>query len=158
MRQVLPLVLLASAVVLGGCGSTAGDGDPGAAPPRAGDPGAGSGISQAENDLRIEVDRGDGAPAESWTLVCAGVVEGTHPQGQAACDHLAGMEAPFAPLPEDVMCTQEYGGPQTAHITGRWQGEPVDLELSRVNGCRISQWDSLGPVLPVPVGVDGPLG
>ena len=99
-----------------------------------------------------------GTPAESWTLVCAGSVEGTHPEAQAACDHLAGMAAPFAPLPEDAMCTQEYGGPQTAHITGRWQGDPVDLELSRVNGCRISQWDSLGPVLPVPATGAEPLG
>ena len=47
-----------------------------------------------------------------------------------------------------MLCTQQYGGPQTAHVTGRWSGEPVDLELTRVDGCRISQWDSLGPLLP----------
>ena len=152
------VLLLSCVVVLAACGSPAGDGNPGAGASAGDGPGAGSGISQAENDLRIEVDRGDGSPAERWTLVCAGVAEGTHPQAQAACDHLAGMEEPFAPLPDDVMCTQEYGGDQTAHITGRWRGEPVDLELSRVNGCRISQWNSLGPVLPIPVGVGDPLG
>ena len=95
---------------------------------------------------------------ESWTLVCAGFVEGSHPQAQAACDHLAGMTEPFAPLADDLVCTEQYGGDQTARITGRWAGEPVELELSRVNGCHISKWDALGPVLPIPVGVTDPLG
>jgi hypothetical protein len=31
----------------------------------------------------------------------------------------------------------------------------VDLELSRVNGCLIGQWDSLGPLLPVDGGSAG---
>ena len=157
MRRPLPLLLLACAVVLGGCAST--DPDPaggagagtGGAPP---DAGAGSGISQADNDLRIEVDLGDGSAPQTWTLTCAGSVEGSHPRATDACAHLEGMTDPFAPLPEDRMCTEQYGGPQTAHITGEWRGAPVDLELSRVDGCRISQWDSLGPVLPVPVGVE----
>ncbi|RZU31513.1 SSI family serine proteinase inhibitor [Blastococcus saxobsidens] len=158
MRRLLPLLLLASAVVLGACGTPAADGGAGPAPSDAAGPGGGTGISQAENDLRIDVDRGDGSPPESWTLVCVGFVEGTHPQAQAACDHLAGMTDPFAPIAADTMCIQQYGGPQTARITGRWQGGPVDLELSRVDGCRIAQWDSLGPVLPVPVTGVQPLG
>jgi hypothetical protein len=58
------------------------------------------------------------------------------------------MDDPFAPVPEDAICTQVYDGPQTARVTGRWRGEPVDLELGRNNGCRIAQWDSLGPLLP----------
>jgi hypothetical protein len=37
-------------------------------------------------------------------------------------------------------------------VTGRWAGEPVDLQLSRTDGCRISQWDRLGALLPGPVG------
>jgi hypothetical protein len=32
----------------------------------------------------------------------------------------------------------------------------VDLELTRVDGCRIAQWDGLGPLLPGPVGVEPP--
>ena len=47
-----------------------------------------------------------------------------------------------------MACTEQYGGPQTAHVVGRWSGEPVDLELSRVDGCRISQWDALVPLVP----------
>jgi hypothetical protein len=77
-------------------------------------------------------------------------VEGSHPQAQAACDHLAALERPFPPLPADVVCSQEYGGPETARVLGRWGGEPVELDLSRVDGCRIAQWNSLVPVVPAP--------
>ncbi|RBY93421.1 hypothetical protein DQ237_18435 [Blastococcus sp. TF02-8] len=146
---------LAAAVVLSACGGGAGGASSGGGP-TGGDVPPAAGISRPENDLRIDVDRGDGSPPESWTLLCAGVVEGTHPQAQAACDHLAGMADPFAALPGDVMCTEQFGGNQTASVTGRWHGEAVDLELSRSDGCRISQWNSLGPVLPIPVGVDDP--
>jgi hypothetical protein len=81
-----------------------------------------------------------------------GQVEGDLPDAEAACAHLDGLDEPFAPIPADAVCTEQYGGPQTAHVTGLWRGEPVDLELSRVNGCTISQWDRLGPLLPGPVG------
>jgi hypothetical protein len=39
-------------------------------------------------------------------------------------------------------------------VTGHWEGTAVDLELSRADGCLIAQWDGLGPLLPIPVGVD----
>jgi hypothetical protein len=39
-------------------------------------------------------------------------------------------------------------------VTGRWGGAAVDLELSRADGCPIAQWHGLGPLLPIPVGVD----
>ena len=151
MRRLLPLLVLAAVLLLAGCGS-----DDGAAPAASGtpeatgsDPAAG-GISQADNDLQIEVDLGDGSAPLTWTLTCVGFVEGSHPEAQAACDHLAGLERPFAPLPEDVVCSQQYGGPETARVIGRWGGEPVELDLSRVDGCRIAQWDSLVPVVPAP--------
>jgi hypothetical protein len=115
------------------------------------DPGAVGGISRTENDLAIDLDPGDGSAPFSWTLVCAGVAEGTHPDAEAACTHLQGLDDPFAPLPDDLACTEQYGGPETAHVTGVWGGEPVDLDLSRTDGCRISQWAGLGPLLGIPV-------
>ena len=151
MRRLLPLLVLATVLVVVGCGADDDDaptapGTPGAT---GSDPAAG-GISQADNDLQIEVDLGDGSTPLTWTLTCVGFVEGRHPQAQAACDHLAGLERPFAPLPADVVCSQQYGGPETARVIGRWGGEPVELDLSRVDGCRIAQWDSLVPVVPAP--------
>ncbi|MCA0143418.1 SSI family serine proteinase inhibitor [Blastococcus sp. LR1] len=157
MRRLLPLVVL-PLLLLGACGSQPADDADEPAAGSSADPGTTTGIEQTQNDLRIDVDRGDGSPPESWTLVCAGFVEGTHPQAQAACDHLAGMTEPFAPLADDLMCTEQYGGDQTARITGRWAGQAVELDLSRRDGCRISQWDSFGPVLPIPVGVGQPSG
>ncbi|MGY1721374.1 SSI family serine proteinase inhibitor [Blastococcus sp. SYSU DS0552] len=153
MRRLVLLALLVSALVLGACATGRGDGDASSTGDGRDATGGGpSGIAQAANDLRIVVDRGDGTPPETWTLTCAGVAEGTHPRAEEACAHLEDMAEPFAPLPDDRVCTEQYGGPQTARITGRWNGAPVDLELSRVDGCRIAQWDALGPFLPVPVG------
>ena len=151
MRRLLPLLVLAAVLVPAGCGSgdDAAPAAPGTPDAPGSDPAAG-GISQADDDLQIEVDLGDGSAPVTWTLTCVGVVEGSHPRAQAACDHLAGLERPFAPLPEDVVCSQQYGGPETARVIGRWGGEPVELELSRVDGCRIAQWDSLVPVVPAP--------
>jgi hypothetical protein len=124
-------------------GGTAGD--------ATGTDGGAAGISQTQNDLAIDVDPGNGSEPLSWTLVCAGAAEGAHPDPEGACAHLQGLEDPFAPIPADVACTEQYGGPETAHVTGVWGGEPVDLELSRTNGCLISQWASLGPLLAIPV-------
>jgi len=146
------VVALASLAVLAGCADRSGDD---AASGSRGDA-AGGGISQADDDLQVHVDRGDGTPPEDWTLTCAGLVEGTHPDAEAACAHLAGLDDPFAPLPADAVCTEQYGGPQTAHVTGRWHGKPVDLELSRTDGCRIAQWDGLGSLLPIPVAAEPP--
>ena len=144
----LPLAF--AAFLLAGCASSSGDGDSraGGTSEPGGDLAAGGGIARTQNDLLLERDLGDGSPAQSWTLVCAGFAEGSHPAPESACAHLASMPEPFAPIPDDVACTEQYGGPETARITGQWAGEPVDLELSRVDGCRIAQWDSLEPAFP----------
>ena len=156
MRLLLlvPVLLLAAA-----CG---GADDPDVALPAPtgsttdGGPAAGGGTSQADNDLVVVYDAGDGSAPQEWSLTCAGTVQGTHPDAEAACAHLLATQEPFAPVPADAFCTEQYGGPQTATVTGRWAGEPVDLQLSRVDGCRISQWDRVGPLLPQDVGVEPP--
>ena len=139
MRVLVVLLLLA----LAGCAEPAGSGaDPS---PTAAAP---SSDVDADNDLLIVLDRGDGTEPERYTLTCVGAPAGDHPDASAACAHLEGLEDPFASLPADMACTEQYGGPETARITGRWQAADVDVGLSRTDGCRISQWESLGPVLP----------
>lgn len=91
---------------------------------------------------------------QTWTLTCD-PPGGDHPDPAAACGALASVREPFAPV-GDAICTEQYGGDQTARITGTYRGAPVDLALSRTDGCRIAQWDRLGAVLPGPVGVDAP--
>lgn len=155
MRRLLPL--LALPVLLGACASQEDPRTSSADPTAPDDGAAAGGISQADDDLQVEVDAGDGTPAQVWTLTCVGFVEGTHPRAEEACAHLEQLPEPFTPVPPDAVCTEQYGGPQTAHVIGRWAGAEVDLELSRVDGCRIAQWDALGPLLPAVAGVE-PIG
>lgn len=58
--------------------------------------------------------------------------------------------------PADQMCTEVYGGPQEATITGTIDGVAVDATVSRVNGCEIDTWDRLlAGILPPTQGVQG---
>jgi hypothetical protein len=40
-------------------------------------------------------------------------------------------------------CTQQYGGPEKAHVTGTLDGEPVDVTLARTDGCGIAAYEAL---------------
>nr|WP_246405868.1 SSI family serine proteinase inhibitor [Modestobacter versicolor] len=111
-----------------------------------------SSAGPAESFLQVEVDPGDGTPAVAHTLVCQPEPSGTYPDPAAVCDQLEATADPLAPLPADQVCTEQYGGPQTARVTGRWAGEDVSLELARTNGCTIDQWNRLAPLLPVDLG------
>ena len=146
-----PAVVLLVALVLAGCSSGPDDG--GAAPaPSAPSAAPSSSAQTADDELAVELDRGNGSEPEQYTLTCTDPVAGNLPDAAAACAHLRGMTDPFAQLSPDLICTEQFGGPQTARVTGHWAGADVDLRLSRVNGCRIGQWDGLGPLLPGPVG------
>ena len=106
----------------------------------------------AATDLTVLHDEGDGLPVE-WTLSCdaPGGPQGDHPDPSGACEDLAAVppgEDPFAPLPDDAVCTEQYGGPQTAAVTGSWRGGQVDATLDRTDGCGISRWDAVGRLLP----------
>ncbi|WP_405797211.1 SSI family serine proteinase inhibitor [Streptomyces sp. NBC_01506] len=96
---------------------------------------------------QTNITRADG----TYELTC-GPSGGTHPEAESACarlDELAGeRKDPFAPVPEGQMCTMQMGGPATARVTGTWQGRSVDATFSRENGCEISRWQNLVPVLP----------
>ncbi|MFJ6074691.1 SSI family serine proteinase inhibitor [Streptomyces sp. NPDC093065] len=78
--------------------------------------------------------------------------DGHHPDPEGACavverDTRWGRDT-FAPVPEGSVCTMQYGGPATAHVTGVWAGRPVDATYDRRNGCEISRWDGMVPLLP----------
>ena len=88
---------------------------------------------------------------KTWTLTC-GPVGGTHPQRARACRQLAAVPAPFAPAPEDVVCTEIFGGPQEALVRGRYRGRRVWVRFSREDGCQIARWDRVRAVFPIPVG------
>jgi hypothetical protein len=101
------------------------------------------------SSLEITVSTGTAAEGTTWSLTCdpAG---GTHPTPAAACGALDEAADPFAPVPDDMACTQIYGGPETATITGTWDGESVAATYQRTNGCEIARWDALAAVLAPP--------
>ena len=83
-----------------------------------------------------------------WTLTCDPAA-GTHPRRVAACARLdrAGWQA-FRPVPPDKACTQVYGGPQVAIVTGRVAGRAVWARFSRADGCQVARWNRLRSLLP----------
>lgn len=123
---------------------------PAPAPDPSQPPPAGPGQGNAE--LAITIIPGEGQPEVSYTLVCeAGIpaAESSHPAPEAACADLkenAALLNDPAPGPTQV-CTEQYGGPQQAVVTGVVDGVPVDAEFSRTNGCQISAWDAAKDVL-----------
>ena len=119
--------LLLGIAVLAGCGS---DGD-------------GGGSSQPRYDLTITYwPAGRDGDSRSATLMCD-PDGGTHPDPNGACDVLLQHEDALQPVPGDVACTEIYGGPQLATISG----SGVDATLSRTNGCEIARWDALAAVV-----------
>ncbi|HEV8249045.1 MAG TPA: SSI family serine proteinase inhibitor [Gaiellaceae bacterium] len=89
--------------------------------------------------------------ARRWTLQC-GPAGGTHPHPARACSRLAALADPFRPVPRDAVCTEIYGGPQEALVTGTYRGHRVNARFSRTNGCEIARWNRVAVLFPVAVG------
>jgi hypothetical protein len=45
------------------------------------------------------------------------------------------------------LCTQQYGGPQIAVVTGIFHGRPVSSIFRRTDGCEIARWNAMAPLL-----------
>ncbi len=85
-------------------------------------------------------------PVRSWTLACP--AGGTLPQPERACRLLDGLRFPFQPLARGRACTQIYGGPAEAIVTGVFQGRPVHADFSRSDGCQIARWNRIALLFP----------
>ena len=97
-------------------------------------------------DLTIVADVGSGK--QTWKVTCA-PPGGTHPDPEAACQVLAANGKQALPaVPKDRLCTQVYGGPEKATVTGTWNGEQILGTFSRNNGCEIGRWRMLEGFLP----------
>ncbi|HEY3480889.1 MAG TPA: hypothetical protein VGL02_18505, partial [Streptomyces sp.] len=122
------------------------------------------------NRLTVTYDSGDGQ-ARTYTLRCGpgGMraqatpqepqepLDGRRGQGGpegvdagAACGRLAELGGPVGPVRAGQMCSMIYGGPQTARVTGVWDGVPVREEYRRTDGCEVARWGRMVPVLPSP--------
>jgi hypothetical protein len=66
---------------------------------------------------------------------------GTLSRPAAACRRLASLHRPFAPVPRDVACSQIYGGPQEALVTGTFDERKVWARFNRRDGCQTDRWN-----------------
>ena len=130
MRIALALCLAATVV---GCGVSA------AAPS----------TEPAATDLRITVWPAgrDAGNATVYTLKCA-PARGSLARASAACTELLSMSRPFRPVPADTFCTDVYGGPQQALVTGTLKGARVWAQFSATNGCQIARAKRISFLLP----------
>ncbi len=129
--RIAALIALLAAV---GCGA-------GADAPAAGSSGA------TELKITYWSQGSTGGAPEKWTLRC-GPAGGTLPRAAVACRKLGAMRNPFAPIARDAMCTEQYGGPQVALITGSFRGQPLRAQLANRNGCEISRFKRLSFLVP----------
>jgi hypothetical protein len=90
--------------------------------------------------------RGTGTP-QRWTLRCdpAG---GTLPRAAAVCRQLYALPKPFAPRSKSLVCTDQFGGPQQAVISGSYKGSRTWIMLGMRNGCEIARAKRLAFLVP----------
>jgi hypothetical protein len=60
-----------------------------------------------------------------------------------ACTVLEERSDALAEVGEETVCTDTVYGPETAVITGRWNGEDVVTELNRQGSCEEARWQRL---------------
>ena len=108
--------------------------------------------SRHEVELTVRLTEAPGAPEYVFRLEASG---GTLAEGCSLPDSAAALDAVekhgeniFFPKPgPPKMCTQQYGGPQVAVVTGWFRGREVNSTFSRTDGCEIARWRAMAPLL-----------
>jgi hypothetical protein len=135
-RTILGLAF--AALLVSGCGS---DED-------APTPGADDGLVA---DLRVVVrPQGQGGPERVRRIECRSLgAKASRPR----CRELGGLEpGDLEPVPARTACTQIYGGPATARVTGALRGERVSASFELTDGCEINRWRRNAALLGPPPG------
>ena len=96
------------------------------------------------------------------TLVCDGAA--AHATGflrlaaGPACTlvHRGAVQHVMAGQRSRRLCSQLYGGPQSAHIAGTVEGQRVNLTVTRTDGCGTADWQTLEAMLGDPQGTGIP--
>ncbi len=107
--------------------------------------------------LTVAIQRDASADPEQYTLECIDGAPGpasTLPGAEGACAALGRLGTQFftARPSKDVICTQQYGGPQRASITGTIDGTSVLASFALTDGCEISRWEKARDILGAPGG------
>jgi hypothetical protein len=109
-----------------------------------GDTGTGD-TSEGDSSLTVTLDPdGPDGPEKEMTqeVTCAGSSD------DAPCKAVAEINVDaLGPVSPDTACTELFGGPDTASLEGTIEGEDVDVDLTRANGCEIDRFDAAVPLL-----------
>jgi len=107
--------------------------------------------------LVIDVSDGSSAAPQHGSITCQGTAAiGTGfllgaTAAAAACAVLkadASVQRRLTDGPaKGLACTQQYGGPETATITGTLLGKAVNASVDRKDGCGIADWNALRAAL-----------
>jgi hypothetical protein len=81
----------------------------------------------------------DSGSAPAVDLDCAGA-------GAAVCGRVVALLPDLSPADGEV-CTQIYGGPERIEVRGTVDGTPIQVEVTRENGCEIARYDELEAAL-----------
>ncbi len=103
-------------------------------------------------EVTITVDDGAGTVTE-YTLTCQ-PAGGTHPNPADACSTLAAGTSAFAPPDPNQACTEIYGGPQTATVSGTLNGAQIQGTFGRADGCQIARWEALAALFGPAAGLN----
>lgn len=107
---------------------------------------------QYDIDLTVELSESPEAEGIMFVLlgsngmVAPGSTVPDAPAALAAVERFG--EEIFFPEPRpDRICTQQYGGPQVAVVSGWFHDRPVSSRFSRTDGCEIARWKTMAPLL-----------
>lgn len=102
--------------------------------------------------LTISIKQNPDSAAAEYVLECTkdGVGAATTVRNpEAACEAVRRLGSDFFNAKPDPnrMCTQQYGGPQTATVSGTVDGQRVHASFSATDGCEIARWNALQTIL-----------
>jgi hypothetical protein len=99
--------------------------------------------SMAQLVIRLDADGPGPEKARELRVDCDSASE------SKACGAAAGLKpSDFAAVPAGQVCTDIFGGPQTAQVSGELRGRTVEGDFKRQNGCEIQRWKAIAGLLP----------
>lgn len=142
VHSIIPALLLGAAVVLTGC---AGDGNTGGG--SMGSSASASSDGAPSADLQISILADGTNESDHYSLQCNGaqaLETSAHPHAADACAWVEKEPKILKQSTPDakIACTEQYGGPAVARVSGTLHGQAVERGFDLANGCSIAQWQS----------------